>query len=260
MADRRDFYEALGVPRSPSQDDIQRAYRKLARQYHPDVNKTPDAEERFKEISEAYDVLSDPEPRRKYDAFGPDFRQVPAGVDPDPWRRPGPTPRAGSGGHDGVRAVAGRAVARLRFTTEGRKGSTSRTSLGEMFGGEDGARRRLGTGPGAADQEAELEVSVEDAYHGRGRRSITLSGPEGPRTSMSTSRRVSWTASGSGWRARWSGHGGAAPVISTSSSGSRRTALPARRARHLRRPADHPLGGRLGRFRRRWTRQVARPR
>ena len=76
-ADRRDFYALLDVPRTATQDEIQRAYRKLARQHHPDVNKDPGAEDRFKEISEAYDVLSDPQTRRRYDAFGPDFRQVP---------------------------------------------------------------------------------------------------------------------------------------------------------------------------------------
>ncbi len=87
MAADRDFYEVLGVARSASQDEIQRAYRKLARAHHPDVNSDPGAEERFKDISEAYDVLSDPQTRRRYDAFGPDFRQVPDGVDPEAWRR-----------------------------------------------------------------------------------------------------------------------------------------------------------------------------
>ena len=79
-AGRRDFYETLGVPRTATQDEIQRAYRKLAREHHPDVNKDPGAEDRFKEISEAHDVLSDPQTRRRYDAFGPDFRQVPEDV------------------------------------------------------------------------------------------------------------------------------------------------------------------------------------
>ena len=86
-ADRRDFYQILGVPRTATQDEIQQAYRKLARQHHPDVNKDPGAEDRFKEISEAYDVLSDPQTRRRYDAFGPDFRQVPEDVDPEAFRR-----------------------------------------------------------------------------------------------------------------------------------------------------------------------------
>ena len=92
-ADRRDFYEILDVPRTATQDEIQRAYRKLARQHHPDVNSDPGAEDRFKEISEAYDVLSDPQTRRRYDAFGPDFRQVPEDVDPEAFQRS----RAGAG-------------------------------------------------------------------------------------------------------------------------------------------------------------------
>lgn len=66
----RDYYEILGVPRNASQEEIKAAFRRLARQYHPDVNKSPDAEEKFKEINEAYGVLSDPEKRRRYDQFG----------------------------------------------------------------------------------------------------------------------------------------------------------------------------------------------
>jgi len=67
---QRDYYEILGVPRDASLEDIKAAFRKLARQYHPDVSKEPDAEERFKEVNEAYGVLSDPEKRARYDRYG----------------------------------------------------------------------------------------------------------------------------------------------------------------------------------------------
>ncbi len=66
----RDYYEILGIPRNASVEDIKSAFRKLARQYHPDVSKEADAEEKFKEINEAYGVLSDPQKRARYDQFG----------------------------------------------------------------------------------------------------------------------------------------------------------------------------------------------
>ncbi len=70
MSGKRDYYEILGVPRNASKEEIKAAYRRLAMQYHPDRNKSPDAAEKFKEISEAYAVLSDDEKRRQYDMFG----------------------------------------------------------------------------------------------------------------------------------------------------------------------------------------------
>jgi molecular chaperone DnaJ len=70
MTTNRDYYEILGLPRTASADEIKQAFRKLARQYHPDVSKEPDAEEKFKEINEAYGVLSDPDKRARYDRFG----------------------------------------------------------------------------------------------------------------------------------------------------------------------------------------------
>ncbi|MCM3635487.1 MULTISPECIES: molecular chaperone DnaJ [Paenibacillus] len=70
MAEKRDYYEVLGVSKDASGDDIKKAYRKLARQYHPDVNKAADAEDKFKEVKEAYDVLSDDGKRDTYDRYG----------------------------------------------------------------------------------------------------------------------------------------------------------------------------------------------
>ena len=70
MADKRDYYEVLGVSKQASPDEIKRAYRKKAKKYHPDINKDPGAEEKFKEIQEAYEVLSDPNKKATYDRFG----------------------------------------------------------------------------------------------------------------------------------------------------------------------------------------------
>lgn len=70
MAEKRDYYEVLGVSRNASADEIKNAYRKLAKKYHPDINKSPDAEEKFKEVQEAYEILKDDKKRQTYDQFG----------------------------------------------------------------------------------------------------------------------------------------------------------------------------------------------
>src|SRR5258708_1646074 len=75
----KDYYKTLGVPKSATAADLKKAYRKLARQYHPDVNKNPDASKKFKEVNEANEVLSDPDKRKRYDALGPDWERYAQG-------------------------------------------------------------------------------------------------------------------------------------------------------------------------------------
>ena len=179
----RDYYEVLGVPRNADADELQQAYRKLARDNHPDINRDPAAEERFKEVNEAYHVLSDPQLRARYDRFGEDFRQV-----PEDWEervRAGGT-RAGAGAGRPGRG------SRTVYTTDGDfgdfadfggfggagGGGGAGIDLEDLLGGMFGGR----AGPIAgADQEAELPLTVEEAYRG-GRRPITLDGTAGPRT------------------------------------------------------------------------------
>jgi curved DNA-binding protein len=177
MAADRDFYQILGVPREASQDDIQRAYRRLARANHPDVNNDPAAEERFKDISEAYDVLSDPQTRRRYDMFGPDFRQVPEDVDPEVWRRAQAGARASAGA--GGRAPRGFGTGEEVDLEDLLSGLFGGRGARGARGGAGRAGRGWGPIPGA-DQTAEIEISIEDAYHGA-RKTVSLAGPAGTR-------------------------------------------------------------------------------
>jgi curved DNA-binding protein len=156
----RDYYEVLGVPRDATADQIQQAFRTLARKYHPDVNKDPAAEDRFKEINEAYHVLSDPDTRKRYDRFGEDFRRV-----PEDWEEPVGT---GAGGFRGGQPGGSRVRYGQGFGGAG--GINIEDLFGDMFSGGGG----FGSIPGA-DQEAVLELTVEEAYRG-GKRQLSLDG------------------------------------------------------------------------------------
>ena len=169
----RDFYEVLGVSRTASPDEVQKAYRTLARRHHPDINSDPSAEDRFKEINEAYHVLSDPDLRSRYDAFGPDFQHIPAGAASGAGGR-----RSGGAGTRGYRS--GGYSSRPRSYGDD-AGINIEDLLGGMDGFEDLFSSRRGYGPMAgADQEAELPLTVEEAFAG-GKRHITLAGSRGER-------------------------------------------------------------------------------
>ena len=141
MADKRDYYEVLGVQKGASDDEIKKSYRRLAKKYHPDVNPgDKDAEVKFKEIGEAYEVLSDPEKKSRYDQFG--F----AGVDPSYGGGQG---GAGFGGFGG-----------MGFDDLG-------DIFGSMFGGGFGGRQRRQNGPRrGSDIEESVLLSFEEAAFG----------------------------------------------------------------------------------------------
>ena len=156
----RDYYQVLGVPRQATQDEIKRAYRKLARRYHPDVSTESDAETRFKELGEAYEVLKDPEKRAAYDQFGKNWK---AGQD----FRPPPDWDAG-------------------FEFRGATGSGGFSDFFEsLFGGTGPftaephayAHSAGGLRINGEDHHAKILISVEDAYRG-GKRSVQLQMPE----------------------------------------------------------------------------------
>ncbi|MDA8305943.1 MAG: J domain-containing protein [Deltaproteobacteria bacterium] len=162
----RDYYEILGVKRSVGQDEIQRAYRKLARKYHPDVNKASNAEDKFKEINEAYEVLKDPEKRKMYDQLGSNWR---AGQD----FRPPPGWQARDFGQGG----GGAYQTEFHWGGGGPGGGGFSDFFESLFGGMGFRQARGGAGPGGfgrggvlrqagADQETSIRISLEEAFHG----------------------------------------------------------------------------------------------
>ncbi len=159
--DYKDYYKILGVARDASQDEIKRVYRRLARKYHPDVSKEKNAEDRFKEVQEAYEVLKDPEKRAAYDQLGSNWRSGQEFRPPPDW------------GKD------------FEFTTSfggpGEDGGFS-DFFSSLFGarspfGQQGGPGRRGFARSGEDHVAKIEIDLEDAFRG-GTQTIELKSPQ----------------------------------------------------------------------------------
>ncbi len=162
----KDYYDILGVPRQASADDIRKAYRRLARKYHPDVNKAAGAEARFKEIAEAYEVLGDPAKRKRYDTLGAQYRPGQDFTPPPGWEHM-------ASGFGGRRPGAGRGFSSADFggfseffETLFGGGGFQANAPDEAFFDQPPPRR-------GDDQEAEIAISLEDAAFGA-RKTISL--------------------------------------------------------------------------------------
>ena len=198
--DYKDYYRILGVSKTASAQDIKSAFRRLARKYHPDVNKhEPTAEARFKEINEAYEVLGDPEKRKKYDQLGANWQQY------EQWQRAGGTGGAGginfdvnqfgggAGGPGGYRQRRPISDEELRdlFGNAGGAGPGGfsdffRTFFGGGAGDPSAVRTRRGARPRpqtGEDVEHEVEVSLEEVFSGAAR-VLQIKNPDG------TARRI----------------------------------------------------------------------
>ena len=201
----KDYYETLGVSRDASRDEIQRVYRKLARKYHPDLNKTAGSEDKFKEINEAYEVLKDPEKRKKYDQVGSGWQQG------DNFRPP-------PGWEQNFNFGSGPQARQENFFWSSDGGDYS-DFFETLFGGQfqEGFTRSEGRQPFSrqqrgSDHEAVLRIPLEEAFRG-GTKTITMqaTAPSADRSVSSSEKRYDVKIPPgilSGQKIRLSGQGG----------------------------------------------------
>jgi len=160
----KDYYEILGVSRTATADEIKKTYRRLARQCHPDVCKDKDAENRFKEIGEAYEVLSDPQKRQKYDSLGAGWKEGQEFRPPPGWEGFQEESYGAPGGG-------------FRYSFGEGEGGVFSDFFESLFGGEFRAAGQFAGGRRGQDHEAEITISLKEAYFGV-KKSISLHAPE----------------------------------------------------------------------------------
>lgn|SRR5574341_616105 len=163
--DYKDYYKILGVAKDASPEDIKKAFRRLARQYHPDVSSDPGAEAKFKEVNEANEVLSDPDKRARYDQLGTSYSQWQrtggmGGFDWSPWTTGGGVRVEYSGAEDLFSDFFNAIFGGMGGQRAGRSRSGS-VSFDDLFGnaGRRGAMRNY-------DLETQINISLDEAYHG----------------------------------------------------------------------------------------------
>ena len=166
----KDYYEILGVTRTASQDNIRKAYRKLAKQYHPDVSKDKNADVRYREINEAYEVLKDPDKRAKYDALGADWQQG-QNFTPPNW---------GGGMGGGTRVEYGGEGDNFSDFFKIIFGDYEREGFRNVYNGASRPGRRVAQ---QRDSEVELELSLEDVAKG-GTHTFLLRSADGAQQSI----------------------------------------------------------------------------
>jgi len=156
----RDYYQSLGVARDASAEDVKKAYRRLARKFHPDVSREPNAEEKFKEVQEAYEVLKDPEKRAAYDQLGSQWKQGESFRPPPDWASGF---EFGGSRADGARGRQGGQA----FEFEMGDGSRFSEFFSSLFGGTAGSPfAEAAHGHAGRDHHARLDIDLDEAYRG----------------------------------------------------------------------------------------------
>ena len=167
----QDYYKILGLERSANADQIKTAYRRLARKYHPDVSKEPDAEARFKEMQEAYEVLRDPEKRAAYDQLGSEWKSGQQFHPPPDW---------GSGFEFSGRPAGGGRAGRRRAGASAGGGTFAEEDFSDFFSSLFGGGSPFAGATGRAggrDHHARVDITLEEAYRGTSR-TLELKRPE----------------------------------------------------------------------------------